>query len=281
VLVLIGAATPEAAEARLALAAERHLHATARDQAEAALHATGIPVSQLRAEIASVSADEIPILIAQSEQDRTDAQEAAQAAAGEASALRQQMAREAAELGATEAAAAQQAAAATMGRVLEEALVLHIAGELLQQSLGAVEQADDATKIGALFNGLTDGAYARVLTEIDERGQPRLAMVENAFPDERKSVEQLSEGTRDQLFLALRLAAIQEHAARSPALPFIGDDILQTFDDDRALATMRVLREISRDVQVILLTHHRHLVDLASRLPDGAVHVCGLTEMAA
>ena len=88
----------------------------------------------------------------------------------------------------------------------------------------------------------------------------------------------LSEGTRDQLYLALRLAAIEAHAQGSPVLPFIGDDILQTFDDNRALATMRVLCELSATTQVILLTHHRHLVELASRLPSGAVHLVRLGE---
>jgi uncharacterized protein YhaN len=96
------------------------------------------------------------------------------------------------------------------------------------------------------------------------------------FPDERQSVQELSEGTRDQLYLALRLAAVEAHAAVAPSLPFIGDDILQTFDDDRALAAMRVLGEISQRVQVILLTHHRHVLDLAARLPADTVHICRL-----
>jgi hypothetical protein len=35
-----------------------------------------------------------------------------------------------------------------------------------------------------------------------------------------------------------------------------------------------VLREVSGSTQVILLTHHRHVIDLAQRLPDEAVHIC-------
>lgn len=121
---------------------------------------------------------------------------------------------------------------------------------------------------------MTGGAYTRVLTEIGDDNVTRLILLQHDFPDERQCVRELSEGTRDQLYLALRLAAIEEHAAVTPSLPFLGDDILQTFDDDRALAAMQVLQQISRRVQVILLTHHRHVLDLAARLPSGSVHIC-------
>jgi uncharacterized protein YhaN len=129
-------------------------------------------------------------------------------------------------------------------------------------------------RIGALFSRLTGGAYTRVLTEIGDDNVTRLILLQHDFPDERQCVRELSEGTRDQLYLSLRLAAIEEYAATAPSLPFIGDDILQTFDDDRALAAMHVLQGISQRVQVILLTHHRHVLDLAARLPSGSVHVC-------
>jgi uncharacterized protein YhaN len=76
------------------------------------------------------------------------------------------------------------------------------------------------------------------------------------------------------LFLALRVAEIERHLTSATPLPFIGDDILQTFDDDRAVAAMRVLVELSRQTQIILLTHHRHVLDLSARLPEGSVHVC-------
>jgi uncharacterized protein YhaN len=57
-------------------------------------------------------------------------------------------------------------------------------------------------------------------------------------------------------------------------LPFIGDDILQTFDDDRALAALRVLADLSQHTQVIVLTHHRHVLELATQLPAGAIFSC-------
>jgi uncharacterized protein YhaN len=185
------------------------------------------------------------------------------------------MKQKAQETDATDAMADQQSAIAMIGRVLEEALVNHVAAEMLDRALAAVEregESETLRRIGELFRTLTGGAYSRVLTEIGDDNVTRLTLIQRDFPDERQSVRELSEGTRDQLYLALRLAAIETHAASAPPLPFIGDDILQTFDDGRALAAMRVLGEISQKVQVILLTHHRHVLDLAAQLPSNSVH---------
>jgi uncharacterized protein YhaN len=90
------------------------------------------------------------------------------------------------------------------------------------------------------------------------------------------AIEALSEGTRDQLYLALRLVALEDFTATAPPLPFIADDILQTFDDSRALAAMRALIGLSRKVQVIVLTHHNHLAELSRALPAGSVFVRSL-----
>ena len=53
----------------------------------------------------------------------------------------------------------------------------------------------------------------------------------------------LSEGTQDQLFLALRLATLEDHATRAEPLPFVGDDLFVTFDEARTAAALRALAE--------------------------------------
>lgn len=79
----------------------------------------------------------------------------------------------------------------------------------------------------------------------------------------------LSEGTADQLFLALRLAAIAiEAASGAERMPLIIDDVLMSFDDDRARATLEVFGELAERTQVVFLTHHAHLVELARRSLD-------------
>ena len=105
-------------------------------------------------------------------------------------------------------------------------------------------------------------------------GSAGLMAVHRGFPDERKAVADLSEGERDQLFLALRLAAIEDHVTTAQPLPFVCDDILQTFDDDRAMAAMQALIQLSESVQVILLSHHRHLAVLGQRLAPERIHLC-------
>jgi uncharacterized protein YhaN len=76
-------------------------------------------------------------------------------------------------------------------------------------------------------------------------------------------VEGMSDGTADQLYLALRLAALESHVVASEPLPLILDDILVNFDDHRAKATLKVLGEFSKKTQVVYFTHHAHLLDLA------------------
>ena len=74
----------------------------------------------------------------------------------------------------------------------------------------------------------------------------------------------MSQGARDQLFLALRLAAIAEHLQEREAVPIVIDDLLVQFDDARAAATLEVLAELARRTQVLFFTHHGHLCELAT-----------------
>ena len=83
--------------------------------------------------------------------------------------------------------------------------------------------------------------------------------------DVRVGVEAMSDGTRDQLYLALRLATIEQQLERAEPLPLIVDDLLINFDDRRAAAGFKALAEIAETTQVIFFTHHRHLVELAQK----------------
>jgi len=46
-------------------------------------------------------------------------------------------------------------------------------------------------------------------------------------------------------------------------MPLILDDLLVHFDDERALSALTALRDFSQRSQVLLFTHHAHLVQLA------------------
>ena len=81
-------------------------------------------------------------------------------------------------------------------------------------------------------------------------------------------VEGMSDGTADQLYLALRLASLETYLDKNEPIPFVVDDILIRFDNDRAKAVLQVLAELSTKTQVIFFTHHRHLEDLAAAHVD-------------
>jgi len=285
-LNLIGADTIEAAEQRLALSAERARFETLTRTAEAELleFGDGFPLESLRAEAEQIAPDDLPARIEAAVAARKEATDTAQKIAEEASALRHRMEHDAADTNVHAASVDQHAAIASLSRTLDEAMVYHTASLLLGRALEAIEKSGDSRllqRIGTIFQTLTGGAYSRVVTELDDSGAARLGLIQRDYPEERQNVDQLSEGTRDQFFLALRVAAIEDHLNTAEPLPFIGDDILQTFDDDRALAALRVLADLSQRTQVIVLTHHRHVLELASRLPAGSVFECQREAMTA
>jgi uncharacterized protein YhaN len=129
---------------------------------------------------------------------------------------------------------------------------------------------------GGHFALLTGGRYARLLAEEDEKGRVILKALREDGTD--CAVEGLSEGTRDQLYLALRIAAVEHHTAHAEPLPFIADDLLVHFDDTRAAAAIALLARLGQATQVILFTHHDHIAELARRQPG--VHLQTLPGLA-
>lgn len=110
------------------------------------------------------------------------------------------------------------------------------------------------------FAALSRGAYAGLSAEPDG-AQERLVALPAAGG--AKLAADLSKGTRFQLYLALRIAGYAELARSRPTVPFVADDIMETFDDGRATAAFTLLGQMSHHGQVIYLTHHRHLCEIA------------------
>lgn len=121
-----------------------------------------------------------------------------------------------------------------------------------------------------LFSTLTIGRYAALRIDNDV-GAPRLLGMRD---DGRTVVEvgAMSEGTTDQLFLALRLAAVEQSVASGIRLPFLADDLFVNFDDERSEAGFRVLAELAKSTQVLFFTHHPHLASIARSVVGVDVH---------
>ena len=68
-------------------------------------------------------------------------------------------------------------------------------------------------------------------------------------------------------------ATVLSPAARREVPPFIGDDLVMTFDEDRVAAALQVLAVRGSALQKILFTHHRHVVDIARERLGDAVDI--------
>lgn len=123
-----------------------------------------------------------------------------------------------------------------------------------------------------IFHRLTRGAFLGVRAGFDEKDRPSLVCVRDG--GDEVDVNGLSEGTRDQLYLALRLSTLLRNAEIRGPLPFVLDDLFVNFDDERAKAGLSVLVEVAETMQVLFFTHHAHLVELARRtVPADSLHV--------
>jgi uncharacterized protein YhaN len=126
-------------------------------------------------------------------------------------------------------------------------------------------------RAGEFFRRLTAGAYPRLRPDTDG-GKHYLEVIDEN--EQRKRVDALSEGTRDQLYFALRLATLEQHFGNNEAMPLILDDTFVAFDDRRSVLAFEVLAEFAKTTQVIYFTHHNACVEAArAAIPAGLLHV--------
>ena len=126
---------------------------------------------------------------------------------------------------------------------------------------------------GAIFAKLTLGRYSRLFVDYDKTP---LSLSALRIDGRQVEVAGMSEGTRDQLYLALRLAALELHLDKSKPLPFVADDLFINFDDERSTAGLEALRELSTKTQVLFLSHHDHLLPRVRQVFGDKVNVVAL-----
>lgn len=156
---------------------------------------------------------------------------------------------------------------ATMVSGVEQYIRLQIAALILEQRIEDYRKKNQApvlARAGVLFSKLTLGSYAKLRDELDGSGKPILLGVRPN--DEEVPVDGMSDGSRDQLYLSLRLATLEQHLNKGEPIPFVVDDILIGFDDNRTRVCLEVLAELAASTQVLLFTHHRRVLELASAL---------------
>ena len=147
---------------------------------------------------------------------------------------------------------------------------LHIPADLIEKARGRYERERQPAVVQAAeryFFEMTLGRYRRIIAPL---GESSLHVVE--ANGQEKTPDQLSRGTREQLYLALRFGLIEQFRERSGPLPIVVDEVLVNFDRERALAAARGFARLAQRHQVIAFTCHEWVVDLF-READGATRV--------
>ena len=173
---------------------------------------------------------------------------------------------------------------AEVAQLTETWAILTLQRKLLEAVLGELGTDDTRPLLdhaGRLLEQLTDGRW--VALRADDDGTTRKLRVIRA-DNTPCDTGQLSEGTADQVFFALRLAAVAElHTERAEAgeatLPLVLDDVLVAFDDARVRHALEILVSLAPGLQIIVFTHHRHVADAAATI--GGITVSQLPEAAA
>ena len=259
---------PDAARQRAAAAAERRsTRARARELLEQLAVAAGSTeaVGPLLTESAGIDPDQLEADRAQAEEDlarlESEDREAANRIGALDARIRQLEAAE--ELGTKrQQLVVLEGQAAAMAR---EWAVRAIALRLLEETRSRYErerQPDVVRAAEAHFERFTGGRYSRIVAAPGDAN----VRVETEGGEGRMT-DELSRGTAEQLYLALRFGLIEEFAGHSEPLPVVMDDILVNFDATRGASAAVAIRDLATRHQVLYFTCHRWTAELLD--PDG------------
>lgn len=261
----------ERSDARRAV--EERIQALEHDLIEAA---ESVPMEQLREECERVGADAAAEELAQLEPAAIDAIDRIASLSNAFGAQKGTFDALDGHDRAARAEAKRQEAIAAMAESAEQYLRIQTAVRLLRWSIEKFRETSQGpmlSRASSIFSRLTLDSFRRLLVD-SVNTHPRLICVR---PDGAQlDVSGLSEGSRDQLYLALRLAALELQVEQGYTMPFMADDLFINFDDERTSAGLRVLGDLSQSMQIIFLTHHDHLVPLARKVLGDALNVVQL-----
>jgi uncharacterized protein YhaN len=179
--------------------------------------------------------------------------------------------------GAASAAQDEQNALAEVAGIIENWTGIAAAEKLLSAAIEAYRaqhQNPLLDRVSQTFAIATGNGFSGIALDFDDADSQRIVAVRS--DGEHLGVDALSEGTADQLFLALRIATVEDHARRARPLPFVADDLFVTFDDSRTKAGLTLLAELGRTTQTIVFTHHQHVVEAARHVLGDKVETIDL-----
>ncbi|MCX7064275.1 MAG: hypothetical protein NT024_06840, partial [Proteobacteria bacterium] len=167
-------------------------------------------------------------------------------------------------------------ALAKMANAAERYIKVYTASRLLKWAIDRyreTKQGPMLSRASEIFSALTLGSFQKLTVDFDS--EP--LTLHGLRPDGgRVGIDGMSDGARDQLYLALRLAALELHLGQADALPFIADDLFINYDDMRAKAGLEALAKLSERTQVIFLSHHNHLIPTVQTVFGRDVNIVAL-----
>jgi uncharacterized protein YhaN len=170
---------------------------------------------------------------------------------------------------AAEAAEEGQEILAGLRRDVGSYIRVRLARSILQREIERYREKNQAPLVdraSEFFREITAGSFISLQSHYGDDDEPQLVGVRE--DNSKVGTGGMSSGTCDQLYLALRLAALEVHLERSEPMPFVVDDVLVNFDDERARAALGVLAQLSERTQVLLFTHHERIREQAEELGE-------------
>lgn len=156
-------------------------------------------------------------------------------------------------------------AADALAQELEDLVPMLVAQHILAkaQELAQKGASPFLQEAGAYLSELTQGVWTGL--HVNEQGESPVLVAESQHDGHRR-ISELSDGTRDPLRFALRLAAVVR-AHRACPMPLVLDDFLVHFDDQRTAAALRLLARVAQQesLQIIVFTHHDQVLHLAAQ----------------
>jgi uncharacterized protein YhaN len=166
-------------------------------------------------------------------------------------------------VGAVQASEELEAQVAKVRSTVRKYLRLRLASTLVDREIERYRQENQGpvlNRVQHIFPALTLGRYQSVTLGFDGSDEPILKCV-NAEGREI-GIEALSDGTRDQLYLSLRIASLEQYFKHNKPMPLVLDDAFIHFDDQRAKAALETLAAFASTTQVLFFTHHRRMLEL-------------------
>lgn len=150
---------------------------------------------------------------------------------------------------------------------------LRLAGALVEEALAEFERTHQPAvlaRASSILSKVTEDRYQRVVP--DQSGES-IAVLNRSGT--RQATTELSRGTQEQLYLAIRLGLVGELARQRVRLPLLMDDVLVNFDDNRAATMAQALHGFSGDHQILFFTCHHRVAEMLVNI-DSEIRVLTL-----